>query len=247
MTVDAIPRLRMFAGPNGSGKSTIKSLLAPNLLGVYVNPDDIQKQIESTGSLDFAEFGFPCDINELRKHFQNSPLAARAGLNLQLEQLRLNVQSLVIPAALSNSYLASILADFIRQQLLNRKISFTFETVMSSPDKIELLAKAKVQGFRTYLYYIATDNPAINVWRVKRRVELGGHDVPTDKIISRFHRSLALLPDAIRNSDRAYLFDNSGTEQFWIAEITSGNEVRIQSDQLPDWFKKSVWDNLQSS
>lgn len=105
---------------------------------------------------------------------------------------------------------------------------------MSSTDKIELLVKARKKGFRTYLYYIATDNPAINVWRVKRRVELGGHDVPTDKIVSRYHRSLALLPDAIRNTDRAYLFDNSGTELFWIAEITSGKEVRIQSDQLPD-------------
>lgn len=30
------PRLRMFAGPNGSGKSTIKKVLPPELLGVYL-------------------------------------------------------------------------------------------------------------------------------------------------------------------------------------------------------------------
>lgn len=47
MSGEAVPRLRMFAGPNGSGKSTIKSLLSPELLGVYINPDDIQKEIES--------------------------------------------------------------------------------------------------------------------------------------------------------------------------------------------------------
>ncbi len=35
-----VPRLRMFAGPNGSGKSTIKSVVPPELLGVYLNPDD---------------------------------------------------------------------------------------------------------------------------------------------------------------------------------------------------------------
>ncbi len=38
-------RLRMFAGPNGSGKSTIKDMLPPERLGVYVNADDIEKAI----------------------------------------------------------------------------------------------------------------------------------------------------------------------------------------------------------
>jgi len=32
-------RLRMFAGPNGSGKSTFKSIIRPELLGVFVNPE----------------------------------------------------------------------------------------------------------------------------------------------------------------------------------------------------------------
>ena len=47
-----IPRLRMFAGPNGSGKSTLNAVINPSLLGVYVNPDEIEKQIrESVTSL----------------------------------------------------------------------------------------------------------------------------------------------------------------------------------------------------
>ncbi len=41
----AVPRLRMFAGPNGSGKSTIKAMVPQKLIGVYLNPDDIQKDI----------------------------------------------------------------------------------------------------------------------------------------------------------------------------------------------------------
>ncbi len=39
------PRLRMFAGPNGSGKSTLNSIVSQELLGVYINPDDIEKEI----------------------------------------------------------------------------------------------------------------------------------------------------------------------------------------------------------
>ena len=42
-----IPRLRMFAGPNGSGKSTIKDVINKELLGIYINPDDIEKNIRA--------------------------------------------------------------------------------------------------------------------------------------------------------------------------------------------------------
>lgn len=35
-------RMRVFAGPNGSGKSTIKAILAPHLLGHYLNADELE-------------------------------------------------------------------------------------------------------------------------------------------------------------------------------------------------------------
>ena len=88
-----------------------------------------------------------------------------------------------------NSYWASVIADFIRHQLLAARISFTFETVMSSSDKIDFLKKAQSQGFRTYLYYVATNNSAINIARVANRVLLGGHSVSEEKIITRLNCS----------------------------------------------------------
>ena len=36
--------------------------------------------------------------------------------------------------------------------------------------------------------------PEINVYRVKQRFANGGHDVPEDKIISRYKKALDLLP-----------------------------------------------------
>lgn len=39
----------MFAGPNGSGKSTLKSYLPGNLLGVYLNPDEIEQEVRTRG------------------------------------------------------------------------------------------------------------------------------------------------------------------------------------------------------
>ena len=47
----AVSRLRMFAGPNGSGKSTIKASISKHLLGFYLNPDEIEKDVNEKGYL----------------------------------------------------------------------------------------------------------------------------------------------------------------------------------------------------
>ena len=108
------------------------------------------------------------------------------------------------------------------------------------------LAEAQQSGFRTYLYYIATSDPAINVSRVAHRVALGGHPVPREKIVERYHRSLALLRDAIGYTNRAYIFDNSvnSTEQkhTWLAEITDGTKVELKTEKTPAWFVRAVLD-----
>ena len=44
---------------------------------------------------------------------------------------------------------------------------------------------------------------AINIARVAQRVAQGGHDVPRDRIVARYHRTMALLPDAIVAADWA--------------------------------------------
>lgn len=118
---------------------------------------------------------------------------------------------------------------------------------MSFKDKIDFLKIAQTVGYRTYLYYIATDDPAINISRVKNRIHSGGHSVPEDKISSRYYRSLDLLLDAIKATNRAFLFDNSKElgEHFLIAEITEGTTLEIKSDPAPAWFKKAVWNKIQ--
>ena len=55
---EEILRLRMFAGPNGSGKSTFKSIIRPELLGIFINPDEIEKQIRDYDYLYSKRLGF---------------------------------------------------------------------------------------------------------------------------------------------------------------------------------------------
>lgn len=239
-----IPRLRMFAGPNGSGKSTIKSVLRPELLGVYINPDEIELEIKAQDFLDMKIFGVETTESEIHAFFNTSALLEKAELLDEAACLRFSDDKLSFFEVGVNAYFASVAADFIRRKLLERGKSFTFETVMSSADKVEFLQKAQQRGFRTYLYYIATDDPMINISRVRNRVRLGGHPVPDDKVIARYVRSLGLLPEAIRYTDRAYIFDNSGPTQVWLAEVTDGCTLTMKTNQIPAWFKTAVWEKF---
>lgn len=239
----------MFAGPNGSGKSTLKTVLPADLLGVYINTDDIERCIHQCGYLDFEAFGVQPDGSEVSSFFNQSPLIRNKGLAAGAERLSLVNGRIFFDEVHINGYYAAAIADFIRVKLLGQKVSFTFETVMSHPSKVEILKLAQALGYRTYLYYIATDDPEINVSRVRYRVSHGGHDVPEDKIRSRYSRSLDLLMMAIRNTNRAYIWDNSGhdTDSALLAEITEGRELELKTSQIPAWFKKAVWDKIQQS
>ncbi len=240
-----VPRLRMFAGPNGSGKSTIKDILPPEWLGVYVNSDEIERVIRTGGHLNLANFEVMADSAELQTFLQASTLLDKEGLLPQAQQLTLVDGNVGFGTVVINSYWASVLADFIRSKLLAAQVSFTLETVMSSPDKVELLHKAQQAGYRTYLYFVATEDPEINVARVQYRVETGGHPVAEDKIRSRYVRSLQLLSQAVSYADRAYIFDNSGSERVWIAEVTDGVGIEMKTDEMPAWFKTALWDKFE--
>jgi predicted ABC-type ATPase len=236
----------MFAGPNGSGKSTLKSVLLPELLGAYLNPDEIEATIKRTGWLQTADFGVTTAAQDIIPFFSAARLLLDNNLQVATQRLIFKDGRLEFPGIEVNSYWASVAVDFLQHRLTGQNASFTFETVMSHPGKIEILRAAQRAGYRTYLYFIATDDPAINLSRVRNRVKLGGHSVPEDKIITRYHRSLALLPDAIRATNRAYIFDNSGGkgEHTWLAEITDGKTLELKTNLMPAWFKRAVLDPL---
>ncbi len=242
--MSAVPRLRMFAGPNGSGKSTLKSVIRSELLGIYINPDEIEQAIRDRDFLDLSTFGVETTESEILDFFNTSVLLDKADLLDEAAYLRFSDDKLSFFEVAVNAYFASVAADFIRRNLLERGTSFTFETVMSSADKVSFLKKAQQRGFRTYLYYIATDDPIINISRVRNRVRLGGHSVPDDKVIARYGRSLDLLPEAIHHTDRAYIFDNSGPSQVWLAEVTDGRLLTMKTNTMPVWFKSAVWDKF---
>lgn len=71
------------------------------------------------------------------------------------------------------------------------------------------MREAVNMGYKVYLYFVSTESPEINKFRVEARKMKGGHDVPHDKIESRYFRSLDLLYDAAQICYQAFFFDNS--------------------------------------
>jgi hypothetical protein len=77
----------MFAGPNGSGKSVLKSYLPQELLGVYLNPDEIEAGINRDGWLDLRALGVETTANEVLPSFVESDFLKAEGLEEEAKSL----------------------------------------------------------------------------------------------------------------------------------------------------------------
>ena len=77
----------------------------------------------------------------------------------------------------------------------------------------------------------------INVWRVKSRVESGGHDVPEEKIITRYDRALKLIKDLVKICDVCHIYDNSGNRPF---RIFKKRKEEIYFDECSEWYLEDI-------
>ncbi len=245
----AAKRMRVFAGPNGSGKTTIvKSLQSEIPFGVYVNADDIESLLKESKVLLFNAYQLTINQSELQSFFKKSQFAPIKRNEPDLWSKLSVAENVLHIHTKVDSYLAADLSEFIRQQLLSNDISFTYETVMSHESKIAFLKEAKEKGYRVYLYFVATEDPEINISRVNIRVAQHGHSVEPEVIKNRYYKSLHQLKAAVKKSDRAYIWDNSAAVSLLIAEITDGVDVKIiDTDKVPNWFVKYLANDEQGN
>lgn len=135
----------MFAGPNGPGKSTINSLISPELLGGYVNADELEKEKHAHHTIDLSSFGVHSAHDEITSFFRSvvAPQARRP------RRRRHDPSARRIPGfwrAAANSYSHRVAANFIPRNLVESSASLTFETVMSSPDRSSSLLMLRREG-----------------------------------------------------------------------------------------------------
>lgn len=238
-----IKRLRIFAGPNGSGKSTLVSTVASNYnIGSFINADQIFRSIQDQSFFNFNKFGLQ-DLTALESMIQQKE-GLFAHSHTDYSMLKFEGSKLHVPSASKpDNYFAGAVATFVYRQLMLQENTFSYETVMSDERKILQFREAKEKGFKLYLYFVCTDDPAINIGRIDQRVANNEHDVPDDVVIKRYYKVFEHLLEVIKLSDRAYLFDNSDSMKLFI-EVEGGNQFTVK-DALPRWFIEHVYPQLE--
>lgn len=127
-----------------------------------------------------------------------------------------------------------------REQLLKEHKDFIFETVLSSDGKVDFLKRAKEAGYFIRMFFICTDTPTINAARIAKRVMEGGHDVPIQKILSRYLKAIANAEKVTRFADRAYFYDNSIDDQDAqiLFRTIDGRFAKQYVISIPEWADK---------
>lgn len=190
----------------------------------FINADLIEAEIRKKGFLALDQFSPEITLPVWQNFFPSTDCLFSNGI--------------LTPKGTLDSYLAAAIAQGLRDFFTDRKISFATETVFSHPSKLTLLRNCQAKGFDIYFYFIATDTPLINLKRVSERTSKGGHDVPAEKVIERYKRSIALLPKALSYSKRAFIFDNSGSEIEFVAEYESGKGIRFRNGFSVNWLNQ---------
>lgn len=129
---------------------------------------------------------------------------------LQSTGLRFLNADVLSRALALNPYDAAELAGALRSELVRQRESFVFETVFSDPagDKLNFLKQAQQSGYTILLCFIWISSFTVSEQRVAMRVSQGGHDVPTEKLVQRFPRTLKNLKAAIKGLRHVRIYDN---------------------------------------
>lgn len=128
-------------------------------------------------------------------------------------------------------------ADARREALLKDKLGFVSETVFSHESKLSLVSHAQSLGYHVVLYIVSVNNPQHLLARVRQRVQEGGHQVPSERILERYPRTMAHLKKAVRLADLAFVYDGAEVERgaHTLLAVCKGEETTLLTKKLPPW------------
>ncbi|MEJ5992876.1 zeta toxin family protein [Pedobacter sp. Du54] len=213
-----------------------------------MNADFLEEAFKKNGFINLSDFTIDVNQEDLEECCSKSGLFKKAGFDEMGWGLFVKENVIVkleqAEETTYNSYHFAIIADFIRQELIRNKISFSFETVFSHPSKLDLIDLAQLNGYKVYLYFIGTETPIMNLERVKDRVKKGGHPVEEEKIRGRYFLTMELLVEMIKKANETYLWDNSGIKHQYIGNVKKGI-IEFEQATIPSWIYTFILDKLK--
>jgi predicted ABC-type ATPase len=136
-------------------------------------------------------------------------------------------------------YTAAEMADSLRRELIKHRESFIFETLFSDPagNKLTFLKEAAAAGYTVILCFVGLSGPEVSEQRVAMRLTQGGHDVPSQKLETRYSRILANLKTALRELPYVWVFDNDNLRTpFRLVAIYENGQPVQWNKPLPGWL-----------
>jgi predicted ABC-type ATPase len=236
-----MPKFRIFAGPNGSGKTLLFEYLKSKSYihtEIYVNADKIEATIAKKKEFNFNAYRVKVSEDDFKKHIKSSGILSMVKNSFDLTQIGIKggILRFDFRKGKLNSYIASFIATYLVEKLIQTEQSFCYETVLSHPSKLELIKKAAQKGYKTYLYFIVTNDWRLNIERVKLRVLQGGHNVDSKKIKSRYYKSFENFSKASALTDSSFLINNS--KDFTLISELKGGVSLNPNELVPNWFRK---------
>ena len=113
------------------------------------------------------------------------------------------------PDMLNANLHAAIAIDAEVAACIESGVDVLVETVLSSDKYLDDIERALTLGYRIGVIYVGLATPADSIRRVALRKAMGGHDVPTDRIVARWSRSIAILGRIAPLAHALYVFDNT--------------------------------------
>ena len=119
------------------------------------------------------------------------------------------------------------------QELLDTGSDFAFETTLATKSYLKTIIEAQSKGYFVTLIYFWLNTPELAVERVKKRVLMGGHNIPEEIIYRRYQNGLHNLSKLyIPNSDFWMIIDNSTPPFSVIAEGNKLDNILISNQQI---------------
>jgi len=125
------------------------------------------------------------------------------------------------------------------REALSARESLVLETTLSGAFPLNVMKRAKRNGYGITLLYIGVDDADECVRRVRRRVALGGHDVPEADVRRRYSRSMKALPKALELVDRVSIYDNAVDRRYRLVVQTDFLTTLILLE-VPSWATTAV-------
>lgn len=123
-------------------------------------------------------------------------------------------------------------------ELIEDGNDFAFETTLATKSYTGRIKKAKEKGYKIKLLFFWLKSSDLAKKRVKRRVQNGGHNIPTDVIERRYIRGIDNLFNIYFDiCDEVLIFDNT-KESILVARKTKGDL---------DLINQEIWLKIQAN